>query len=105
MSQYKITGTLKLTSPLHVAAPGDRTIDLGSLRLSYGEGSSGAMRITGRTHKPVSLSESEARDDGQDNRKSASERGLVYLAVFPANDARGRLRRLAAEEIFTLLKS
>jgi CRISPR type IV-associated protein Csf2 len=105
MSQYNITGTLKLTAPLHVAAPGDRTIDLGSLRLSHGEGSSGAMPITGTTHYPMALSESEALDEGQDNRKSPSERGLVYLPVFPANDARGRLRRLAAEEIFTLLKS
>jgi CRISPR type IV-associated protein Csf2 len=63
------------------------------------------MRITGTTHYPLALSESEALDEGQESPKHASDRGLIYLPVFPANDARGRLRRLAAAEIFSLLKS
>jgi CRISPR type IV-associated protein Csf2 len=63
------------------------------------------MPITGTTHYPLALSESEALDEGQEAPKTPGERGLVYLPVFPANDARGRLRRLAAEEIFGLLKS
>jgi CRISPR type IV-associated protein Csf2 len=99
MPEYKIAGILKLTSPLHVASPGDRTIDPNSLLPSYGKG---GLPLAGTTHYPLVLSEEEILNEELEN---PSSRGVVYLPVFPANDARGRLRRRAAEEVFKLLSS
>lgn len=93
MQQYKIEGMLQLTSPLHVAAPGDRVIDLGSLYISYGRGDSEHLNLTGTTHCPLALSEDEMLSEGIEtsrlNETPKPERGIVYLPVFPANDARG----------------
>jgi CRISPR type IV-associated protein Csf2 len=108
MQQYKIEGMLQLTSPLHVAAPGDRVIDLGSLYPSYGRADTAHMNLTGTTHCPLALSEDEMLSEGIDTARpneTSRERGIVYLPVFPANDARGRLRRVAAEELFRIVKS
>jgi CRISPR type IV-associated protein Csf2 len=105
MPQYRITGHIKTTSPLHVAAPGDRVIDLRSLQISYGEADSDHLNITGTTTCPLALSEEEILSEGMETAKNPNERGMLYLPIFPANDARGRLRRLAAAEIFNLLAS
>ena len=43
--------------------------------------------------------------EGMDGAKNPNDRGMVYLPIFPANDARGRLRRLAAAEVFNVLAS
>jgi CRISPR type IV-associated protein Csf2 len=105
MPQYKIAGNIKITSPLHVAAPGDRVIDLRSLQISYGEADSDHMNLTGTTICPLALSEDEMLSEGMEASKNPNDRGMVYLPIFPANDARGRLRRLAATEVFNLLAS
>ena len=105
MPRYKIAGTIRLTSPLHVAAPGDRVIDLHSLQISYGEADSDHMNLTGTTICPLALSEEEILSEGMETPKNPNERGNVYFPIFPANDARGRLRRLAAAEVFGLLES
>ena len=107
MPQYKIAGTIRLTSPLHVAAPGDRVIDLHSLHISYGEADSDHMNLTGTTICPLALSEEEILSEGMETEppKNPNERGNVYFPIFPANDARGRLRRLAAAEVFDVLES
>lgn len=113
MPLYKIAGVLKLTSPLHVASPGDRVINLESLRLSYGKADNDHMNLTGTTHCPLALTEDEMLNEGieptsgdpTESAKSSPERGIVHMPIFPANDARGRLRRHAAAEIFNLLRS
>jgi CRISPR type IV-associated protein Csf2 len=97
MAEYRIAGVLKLTSPLHVGSPGDRGIDPNSLVPSHGKG---GLSLSGTTHYPLALSEVEIVDEELEN---PNNRGIVYLPVFPANDARGRLRRLAAEEVFKIL--
>ena len=99
MPEYRIAGILKLTSPLHVAAPGNRVIDLNSLLPSYGKG---GVPLSGTTHYPLALSEEEALNEELEN---PNGRGVIYVPVFPANDVRGRLRRRAAEEVFKLLAS
>jgi len=97
MSEYRIAGILKLTSPLHVASPGDRVIDPNSLIPSYGKG---GLPLSGTTRYPLALSEEEIVSEEWEN---PNHRGIVYLPVFPANDLRGRLRRRAAEEVFKVL--
>jgi CRISPR type IV-associated protein Csf2 len=63
------------------------------------------MNLTGTTICPLALSEDEMLGERMESSYNANESGLVYLPIFPANDARGRLRRLAAAEIFHLLSS
>jgi CRISPR type IV-associated protein Csf2 len=99
MPEYRIVGILKLTSPLHVAAPGDRVIDLNSLLPSYGKG---GLPLSGTIHYPLALSDAEILNEELENPHG---RGLIFVPVFPANDVRGRLRRRGAEEVFKVLAS
>jgi CRISPR type IV-associated protein Csf2 len=103
MPEYKIEGILKLTSPLHVATPGDRVINVETLEPKYGK-SKGKdfVSYTGTTKYPLAFSEEDMQNEEADD---PNERGVIYVPIFPANDARGRLRRLAAEKVFKVLRS
>ena len=98
MSSFTIEGILKLTSPLHIASPGKRYVDLETLRISTERGTP----ITPTTQYPVALTEDDylSTDFAAEGRSHRS----FEVPVFPANDMRGRLRRIAAEDVFEALK-
>lgn len=117
MRSYQIAGILKLTSPLHVATPGQRIINLDDLSIRSGNADGDKkLNVTPTTHYPLALSEDEMLNHGLQQTQDAEnsdaapspgspDRSIFYLPVFPANDARGRLRRFAADQIFDLLKA
>jgi CRISPR type IV-associated protein Csf2 len=114
MLRYQIAGILKLTSPLHVATPGQWVINLEDLRIRKGKADGSTnLNVTRTTNFPIALSEDEilsqglhsGRESDTSTNTNIPDQSLFYLPVFPANDARGRLRRFAATEIFNILKA
>jgi hypothetical protein len=68
MPEYKIEGILKLTSPLHVATPGDRVINVETLEPKYGK-SKGKdfVSYTGTTKYPLAFSEEDMQNEEADD--------------------------------------
>jgi CRISPR type IV-associated protein Csf2 len=110
MSAYFIEGILKLTSPLHVAGPGERYVMLDNLyiHLRKPTGETPFTGITPTTAYPVAFTQEDLLGESNEHKASKADeekntRRSTEVPVFPANDMRGRLRRLAAEVIFESL--
>jgi CRISPR type AFERR-associated protein Csf2 len=100
--KVNIQGTLTLTSPLHVAAPGDAVCqfptDRAPSRFRFGgiqdpNRECPAVR-TMFTRKPIPA------DELVESNGDSKPLPFVELPFIPANSIRGRLRRFAADEIF-----
>ena len=108
MPLYTIEGVLKLTSPLHVASPGARYVELDTLQVTNRKPDKNKeyTGITATTAYPIAITEEDTLEvaypspakerDGDTKRANRSPE----VPVFPANDLRGRLRRFAADVIF-----
>lgn len=112
MSVYTIEGVLKLTAPLHVASPGDRYITFENLYILPRKpiGEPNYSGITTTTVYPIALTQEDILEgtNGDKTPKADEEKKTqrsLEVPVFPANDMRGRLRRLAADVIFENLQS
>ena len=113
MPTYTIEGILKLTAPLHVATPGERYVTLDTLYVTHKKPDEQTeyTGITATTVYPVAVTEEDklevglpipAKDGTGETKKDYRS---PEVPVFPANDLRGRLRRLAAELIFDKLQA
>ena len=112
MPLYTIEGVLKLTSPLHVASPGTRYVELDTLHIANKEPDKNKQYtgITATTVYPVAITEEDELEgphpspvkERDDDTKKVNR--SLEVPVFPANDLRGRLRRLAADVIFGNLR-
>jgi CRISPR type IV-associated protein Csf2 len=113
MPIYTIEGILKLTAPLHVATPGERYVTLDTLYVTHKKPDQQTeyTGITATTVYPVAVTEEDkleaalpiATKDGTGDTKK--DYRSPEVPVFPANDLRGRLRRLAAQLIFDNLQA
>ena len=101
---YVVRGILRLTSPLHIAAPRKETVDPETDRLLPG-GERGIMVVpTTKYRLPMFVRGSQT--SGVDAIAEAEvPRGSAFadVPVIPANDPRGRLRRCAARKVFDVL--
>ena len=102
MPTYSIEGVLKLTAPLHVATPGERYVTLDTLYVTHKKPDEQTeyTGITATTVYPVAVTEEDKLEAALPKDYRSPE-----VPVFPANDLRGRLRRLAAELIFDNLQA
>jgi CRISPR type IV-associated protein Csf2 len=108
MPTYTIEGILKLTAPLHVATPGERYVTLNTLYVTHKKPAEQTeyTGITATTVYPVAVTEEDKLEVGLPipTKDGTGETKKDYrspeVPVFPANDLRGRLRRLAAQLIF-----
>ena len=113
MPTYTIEGILKLTAPLHVATPGERYVTLDTLYVTHKKPDEQTeyTGITATTVYPVAVTEEDKLEVGLPipTKDGTGETKKDYrspeVPVFPANDLRGRLRRLAAELIFDKLQA
>ena len=101
---HAIRGVLRLTSPLHIAAARKESVDPDTDRL-LPSGERGIAVVPATKYRlPMFLRGSQmATPVGQE--ETDLERGPAFLdvPVIPANDLRGRLRRLAARTVFDIL--
>ena len=101
---YTIRGVLRLTSPLHIAAARKESVDPDTDRL-LPSGEPGIAVVPATKYQlPMFLRGNRtAASGGQE--ETDLERGPAFLdvPVIPANDLRGRLRRLAARAVFDVL--
>ena len=113
MPTYTIEGILNLTAPLHVATPGERYVTLDTLYVTHKKPDE-QTEYTGimvTTVYPVAVTEEDKLEVGLPipTKDRTGETKKDYrspeVLVFPANDLRGRLRRLAAELIFDNLQA
>ncbi len=101
---YVIRGILRLTSPLHIAAPRKETVDPDTDRLLPG-GERGIMVVPATKYRlPMFVRGSQAAS-GDATEEADVARGSAFadVPVIPANDLRGRLRRCAARKVFDVL--
>ena len=109
MSLYSIEGVLKLTAPLHVASPGERYVTLDKLHVTNKKPIDDTQftGITLTTVYPIAVTQEDQLDEATAQKADEEKKPQrsTEVPVFPANDMRGRLRRLAAEVIFNSLKS
>src|SRR6516162_7971434 len=113
MPTYSIEGVLKLTAPLHVATPVERYVTLDTLYVTHKKPDEQTeyTGITATTVYPVAITEEDklevglpipTKDGTGDTKKDYRS---PEVPVIPANDLRGRLRRLAADLIFANLRA
>lgn len=93
---YAIRGILRLTSPLHIAAARKETVDPDTDRL-LPSGERGIAVVPATKYRlPMFL--------GQlDETEGPHGPAFLDVPVIPANDLRGRLRRMAARSVFDAL--
>ena len=101
---YVIRGILRLTSPLHIAAPRKETVDPDTDRL-LPSGERGIMVVPATKYRlPMFVRGSQAigvHAIGEVDIPRGS--AFADVPVIPANDLRGRLRRFAARKVFDVL--
>lgn len=101
---YVIRGILRLTAPLHIAAPRKETVDPDTDRLLPG-GERGIMVVPATKYRlPMFVRGSQAASVDTVGETDVP-RGSAFadVPVIPANDIRGRLRRCAARKVFEVL--
>ena len=99
---YVIRGTLRLTSPLHIAAPRKETVDPDTDRL-LPSGARGIVVVpTTKYRLPMFVRGSQATSvDAAEDMGVPRGSAFTDVPVIPANDLRGRLRRCAARKVST----
>ncbi len=104
---YTIRGILRLTAPMHIAAPRKETVDPDTDRLLPG-GERGIVVVPSTKYRlPMFLRSSRTVGSGSEAEENNLLRGAAFsdVPVIPANDLRGRLRRCAARQVFDILLS
>ena len=101
---YVIRGILRLTSPLHIAAPRKETVDPDTDRL-LPSGERGIVVVPATKYRlPMFVRGSQATGvDAIEDLGSPRGSAFADVPVIPANDLRGRLRRCAARKVFDVL--
>ena len=101
---YVIRGILRLTSPLHIAAPRKETVDPETDRL-LPSGERGIMVSPTTKYRLPMLVRGRPVDDAGTLSEADVPRASAFadVPVIPANDLRGRLRRCAARKVFEVL--
>lgn len=101
---YIVRGILRLTSPLHIAAPRKETVDPDTDRL-LPSGERGIMVVPATKYRlPMFVRGNHAVSvDAIEEADVPRGSAFADVPVIPANDLRGRLRRCAARKVFEVL--
>ncbi|MBE7156970.1 MAG: type IV CRISPR-associated protein Csf2 [Rhodospirillales bacterium] len=100
---YVIRGILRLTAPLHIAAPRKESVDPETDRLLPSGERGIAVVPTTKYRLPMFVRGSRADGMTEEAESKFSGNAFADVPVIPANDLRGRLRRCAARKVFDVL--
>ena len=101
---YVIRGVLRLSSPLHIAAPRKEAVDPDTDRL-LPSGDRGIVVTPTTKYRLPMFVRGNPGAEGNATEEADIPRGSAFtdVPVVPANDLRGRLRRCAARQVFDVL--